>query len=270
MLNHASLFSGIGGFDLAAEWMGWNNLFHCEIDPFCQRVLKYHFPGSKNYENIKQTNFSFWRGKIDVLSGGFPCQPFSLGGQRKGTEDDRNLWPEMYRAVKEIEPKWVIGENVLGIISWNKGMVFEQVQSDLENEGYEVQAVVLPAASVNAIHRRDRVFFVAYSNNKGGYCKSKNIQKKNEEISERNENAKFSNTNERSIGGQKQRIQFKGFPSKSAFCGGIDGIPGELDSISIPKWRKESIKAYGNAVVPQVAYQLFQSIEVMTKKMAID
>lgn len=87
--THASLFSGIGGFDLAASWMGWNNAFHCEINPFCQKILKYHFPESESYEDITKTDFRKWKGKVDVLSGGFPCQPFSLAGQRKGAEDNR-------------------------------------------------------------------------------------------------------------------------------------------------------------------------------------
>ncbi len=162
MLRHGSLFSGIGGFELAAQWMEWENIFHCEIDPFCQKVLKYHFPKSKSHEDIKQTDFTIYRGQIDVLSGGFPCQPFSVAGERKGSDDDRHLWPEMCRAIKEIQPRWVVGENVRGIINWNGGLVFEQVQSDLENEGYEVQSFILPACGVDAPHRRDRVWVIGY------------------------------------------------------------------------------------------------------------
>lgn len=96
-MTHASLFSGIGGFDLAAEWAGWTNAFNCEIDPFCRKILKYHFPDAKQYGDIRTTDFAVWRDRIDVLTGGFPCQPFSLAGKRKGTEDDRYLWPEMLR-----------------------------------------------------------------------------------------------------------------------------------------------------------------------------
>lgn len=116
-LTHASLFSGFGGADLAARWMGWENAFWCEIDDFCRTVLSYWFPNSKKYANIKETDFTPWRGKIDVLTGGFPCQPFSVAGQRKGAADDRYLWPEMLRAIREIRPTWVIGENVAGILS---------------------------------------------------------------------------------------------------------------------------------------------------------
>ncbi len=154
-MNHGSLFSGIGGFDLAAKWMGWQNMFHCEIDDFCNKVLKYHFPDAKEYKNIKETDFREWNGKIDIVSGGFPCQPFSTAGKRKGTEDERHLWPQMLRAIQEIVPRWIVGENVSGIINWNDGLVFEQVHADLENAGYEVKAFILPACAVNAPHRRD-------------------------------------------------------------------------------------------------------------------
>lgn len=158
-MTHASLFSGIGGFDLAAELSGWNNNFWCEIEPFCQKILKYYFPTSKGYEDIKTTDFRIWRGKIDVLTGGFPCQPFSNAGKRKGTEDNRYLWPEMLRAIREIQPGWIVGENVFGIVNWSQGMVFEQVCVDLEDEGYEVQPFVLPAAGVNAPHKKGKSIF---------------------------------------------------------------------------------------------------------------
>lgn len=161
-MTHGSLFSGIGGFDLAAEWAGWTNLFNCEIDTFCQRVLKYHFPDAEQYSDIRTTDFSVWRGEIDVLSGGFPCQPFSQAGKRKGTEDERHLWPEMLRAIREIQPRWVVGENVFGITNWDGGLVFEQVCADLENEGYEVQPFILPASSIGAPHKRERVWFIAH------------------------------------------------------------------------------------------------------------
>lgn len=137
-LSHGSLFSGIGGFDLASEWMGWKNEFHCEWNDFGKRILKYYLPNAKSYDDITKTDFSIWRGKIDILTGGFPCQPYSVAGKRKGSEDDRHLWPEMLRAIREIQPSWVVGENVAGLISWNGGMVFEEVQTNLENEGYEV------------------------------------------------------------------------------------------------------------------------------------
>lgn len=161
-MTHASIFSGIGGFDLAAEWAGWTNMFNCEIDDFCRNILNYHFP-----TDIRTTDFTVWRGLIDVLTGGFPCQPFSVAGKRLGTEDERHLWPEMLRAIREIRPAWVVGENVFGIVNWSDGLVFEQVCADLENEGYSLQPFILPACAVDAPHRRDRVWIVAYRSDAG-------------------------------------------------------------------------------------------------------
>jgi site-specific DNA-cytosine methylase len=160
-MRHGSLFSGIGGFDLAAEWMGWENVFHCEWMEFPRKVLDYYFPNADSHIDICKTDFKKYEGTIDIISGGFPCQPFSLAGKRKGTEDERYLWGEMLRAVQEIKPKFVIAENVFGITNIDGGMVFEQVCLDLETEGYEVQPFIIPAAAKNAPHRRDRVWFIA-------------------------------------------------------------------------------------------------------------
>lgn len=167
MMTHGSLFSGIGGFDLAAEWMGWNNVFHCEIEEFPRSILKHYWPKAKSYGDIKQTDFTIWKGKLDILTGGFPCQPYSQAGKRLGTEDDRHLWPEMLRAIRESSPRWVVGENVRGLLNWTRGLVFEKVQADLEAIGYEVLPVLLPAAGVNAPHERYRVFFIAHSDSLG-------------------------------------------------------------------------------------------------------
>ena len=163
-MKHGSLFSGIGGFDLAAEWMGWDNTFHCEWNEFGQKVLKHHFPKAISYDDITKTDFTIHRGRIDVLSGGFPCQPYSLAGKRQGKNDERHLWPHMLRAIREIKPNWVVGENVRGILNWNDGVVFEEVCAEMEDEGFEVLPFILPAASVNAPHQRYRVWFVAHSN----------------------------------------------------------------------------------------------------------
>lgn len=166
-MTHASLFSGIGGFDLAAEWLGWDNVFNCEIDEFCTKVLNYHFPYAIHYGDITSTDFTVHRGEIDVLTGGFPCQPFSLAGARRGSEDDRFLWPQMFRAICEISPRWVVAENVRGILTQQGGVVFERVCSDLENAGYECQAFLIPACSVEAPHHRERVWFVAHRTDAG-------------------------------------------------------------------------------------------------------
>jgi len=173
-LLHISLFSGIGGFDLAAEWMGWKNIVSCEINPFCNKILQYYWPEAYHHTDIHTLNYDTinaelsqrfgknWRNDEIILTGGFPCQPYSNAGKRLGKDDNRHLWPEMCRTIREIKPRWIVGENVYGLVNWSGGLVFHEVQSDLENEGYEVQPYLLPAAAVNAPHQRFRIFFVAY------------------------------------------------------------------------------------------------------------
>lgn len=189
--THASLFSGIGGAELAASWLGWTNVFHCEIQEFQRKVLEYWFPNSISYEDITKTDFSEWRGRIDVLTGGFPCQPFSVAGKRKGAEDNRYLWGEMLRAIRQIQPTWVVGENVNGILSmvqpsketkmgrtddlFDENFIYRKEQKftieviceDLERAGYSVQPFVIPACAVGAPHRRDRVWIVAHRTDTG-------------------------------------------------------------------------------------------------------
>ncbi len=188
-MTHASVFSGIGGPEVAATMLGWDNLFHCEINPFGRKVLDYWYPNSKSYEDITRTDFTEWRGRVDVLTGGFPCQPFSYAGRRRGAEDDRYLWPSMYRAIDEIQPTWVVAENVAGILTMveqgevskvagsatlfdafddlrgryelRETFTLQRICTDLESHGYAVQPVLVPACAVGAPHRRDRVFIVA-------------------------------------------------------------------------------------------------------------
>ena len=188
-MTHASVFSGIGGPEVAATMLGWENLFHCEINPFGRKVLDYWYPNSKSYEDITRTDFTEWRGRVDVLTGGFPCQPFSYAGRRRGAEDDRYLWPSMYRAIDEIQPTWVVAENVAGILTMveqgevskvagsatlfdafddlrgryelRETFTLQRICTDLESHGYAVQPVLVPACAVGAPHRRDRVFIVA-------------------------------------------------------------------------------------------------------------
>ena len=381
-LTHGSLFSGIGGPEIAAEIMGWKNVFHCEINPFGRKILDYWFPNSKSYEDITKTDFTEWREKINVLTGGFPCQPFSVAGQRKGAEDNRYLWPEMLRAIREIQPDWVVGENVAGILTMvqpgsetalgreeslfgevdrertlhRQEYVVETVCNDLEREGYSVQPVVIPACAVGAPHRRDRVFFIAHradagvkgmqrkwednilsgrtaSDTDGKRCNnwSDNWQERpicydqkrysEENQSERTErkrrtceNGSVASYSQCSGSGQIQQeiqseqpnghsfdsngskrnvaysdselLQYRNsgrqegrknekkpieppycpedwsrFPTQSPVCSRDDGISTRLDGIAFSKWRQESIKAYGNAIVPQVMYEIFQAIQ---------
>ena len=163
-LTHLSLFSGIGGLDLAAEMAGFRTVGQCEWADYPTKVLEKHWPNAPRWRDIRTlTGESFYEKTgmrtVDVISGGFPCQPFSVAGKRRGKEDDRYLWPEMLRVISELRPAWVIGENVAGIVS----MALDQVYADLENEGYSVQAFIIPACSVDAPHRRDRCAIVAYS-----------------------------------------------------------------------------------------------------------
>ena len=162
------LFSGIGGFSYGLEKLGFKTVAFCEMDKYCKLVLQKHWKGVKIYNDVKEITKE--RLKADgvelpeILTGGFPCQPFSIAGKQKGTNDDRYLWPEMFRIIKELKPRWVIGENVRGITNIQDGMVFETVCTDLEGEGYEVRAFNIPAAGVGAPHRRERIWIVAHSN----------------------------------------------------------------------------------------------------------
>lgn len=335
---HFSLFSGIGGFDLASEWMGWKNYASCEINPFGRKVLSHYWPEAYHHDDIKTLTYekinqeltarfgTEWRSDDVILTGGFPCQPYSAAGKRLGKEDERHLWPEMLRIIREVKPTWIVGENVFGIVNWSNGLVFEEVQADLEIEGYEIQAFLLPAASVNAPHRRDRVWFVAHANrsndgrntgeNEGESGKerlqerhsvrepfepsevfgfaadtdnarnsalrggingngSKKIQKWQQPQSEScgfcdtRTASDTSSIGRRQIGRKRKSGQldqtseignWENFPTQSPIRTGNDGFPTKLDGITFPKWRNESIKAAGNAVVPQVVYQIFKAI----------
>lgn len=333
-MRHGSLFSGFGGFDLAAEWMGWENVFHCEINPFSRRLLSYYWPNAQSYEDITRTDFTVWRGRVDVLTGGFPCQPYSLAGKRLGTEDERHLWPHMRRAIREIQPTWVVGENVSGFLNWNGGVVFDEVQADLEAAGYEVLPFVLPAAGVGAPHRRDRVWIIAHTTGNRREWNGEAVEAQDRKqgpgyagkLAGRPEGLGSYGASTHAAGEQGQRhgfeqrasckseqgkpggvrskvgnepatshasgLQLQGgkqsggvgeagasqgegrqpggsvrgfwekFPTQSPVCGGDDGLPRELDGVTFSKWRSESIKGYGNAVVPQIPFQIFQAIEI--------
>ena len=157
VITHIDLFSGIGGFALAADWTwGKENVNHifCEIEPFAQKVLKKHWPDAPIHSDIKE--FKYDGATPLILTGGFPCQPFSVAGKQRGAEDDRALWPEMLRVIQETRPDWIIGENVSGFVK----MGLDGCISDLEGLGYDVQPMVIPACAVGAKHRRDRVWII--------------------------------------------------------------------------------------------------------------
>lgn len=393
-MKHLGLFEGIGGFSLAARWINWETIAWCEKDSFCQNVLNYHFPNADQLGDIYNEDFTKYKGRCDIITGGFPCQPFSVAGRRAGTNDDRFLWGEMLRAIIEVSPNWVVAENVRGLLSIEQGTVFETVCSDLENAGYEVLPFIIPAAGVNAPHKRERLWIIAYrtdagiksvceqtkqiltdriithtyinrprngqnkqkpikeferstnnsfssfdgftSNTKG--CKRDGISFKKE--SKRKESGTFRICNSRktvansnSSGFKKQHVSSKSankrqssgsdneerinvtytfgkrrrresdrtrkarfpyqtskknnwenFPTQSPICSGDDGLSTRLDIETIHKvinrkvnkafkpfnwWRRESIKAYGNAVVPNIPYEFFKIIELIEKNIRI-
>jgi DNA (cytosine-5)-methyltransferase 1 len=287
-MKHISLFSGIGGFNLAAEWMGWINVASCEFADFPTQVMQKHWPQIYHHKDIKDltgvilneeisTRYgNNWRANGVILTGGFPCQPYSLAGKRLGTADDRHLWPEMLRIICEVQPDYVVAENVRGLITWNEGLVFDEVQSDLETAGYEVLPFILPASAVGAPHRRDRVWFIAKNTNSkfnGGLQASryKSINK-NTCTASTMDTAFAANTNGVRLSGRMYsqngavtiRNEFKqlfsrqnpahawqDFPTQSPLCGRNDGISNRVDRL----------KSLGNAIVPQVAFQIFKAID---------
>ncbi|MCY8247480.1 DNA (cytosine-5-)-methyltransferase [Bacillus inaquosorum] len=169
-MKSIELFAGIGGIALAAEWAGIETVAFCEREPFCQKVLSKNFPGVPIFDDVRTLNRQLLEekgviepgGTIDIISGGFPCQPYSIAGKRRGTEDDRDLWPEMFRIIKELRPTWVVGENVANFAN----MELDRTLFDLESAGYKGQSFIIPACAVDAKHRRDRTFVVAYSDHK--------------------------------------------------------------------------------------------------------
>ena len=397
--------------------LGWDNLFHCEINPFGRKILEYWFPNSKSYEDITQTDFSEWRGRINVLSGGFPCQPFSYAGRRRGASDDRYLWPFMFKCIDQVQPDWVVCENVAGILTMveqgqvskmaSQASLFNQIDGvsryklretftlqricdDLEQHGYEVQPVLIPACGVGAPHLRNRVFIIGHRNaedsmhsrqlhgqdekqgseryigaagpgdsqrlrgetsefaaadtslQRGKRFKSQLSEAGREEQGKLRENSSKVSSKQpfadsyckrgRKIyehlqpqqpngaesfgyGGQRfatdtkcERLfqseqigqsrsekglfarcgcgtlrewctgaepyeiggggRWQNFPTVSPIHRGNDGFPFNVDdlSISFNKWRSESLKAYGNAIVPQVMYEIFRVIDQIDKE----
>lgn len=251
-MKHGSLFSGVGGFDLAATWAGWENVFQVEIDPWCQKILQKHFPDVQRFSDIRDFDGTDWRGSIDVISGGFPCQPYSSAGKRLGKEDERHLWPEMLRVIREASPRWVVGENVRGLVNWSGGLVFDEVCANLEAAGYEVQPFVLPAASVGAPHQRQRVWFVAHR-------AGEQVGASGQSREHGGMGCTITNANGRGLEGIKNKKErqlpingnaWSEFPTIPPVCGRNDGVSNRVDRI----------RGLGNAVVPQVVYRIFDTI----------
>ena len=236
-MKHLDLFSGIGGFALAARWAGIDTVAFCEIEPFAQKVLEKNFPGTPVFSDICKLKRSDIHGSVDIITGGFPCQPFSIAGKKRGTNDDRDLWPEMFRIIKQFKPTWVVGENVANFV----GMAFDRTKTDLESEGYEVQPLIIPACGVNAPHKRDRVWIVAYTNRKGFQ--------------------RFQQPDTHAVqSGKEKSFPIRGFNYDYEM--GLPNIPKNIRmDDGIPN-RMDRIRGLGNAIVPQVAYQIMKGISI--------
>ena len=295
------LFSGIGGFSYAAEKLvgGYETVAFCEQDQFCQQVLRKHWKDVPIYDDVRTIDATRL-GNIDIVAGGFPCQAVSQAGLQKATEDDRWLWDEMLRIIQDCKPKWVIGENVVGLININQGILFEQVQTDLEKEGYSVQSVVIPAASKNAPHRRDRVWIIAHSNinsqsnesvnekwlgdvsntnnTRNRTCRT-NIDKKQQTIEQEWKEQSFFEPS-RHDEAMADTISQRGWETSNDkateqrmgdLVNGIskgllehfDREPRDIPRVtSGEKDRAKKLKALGNSIVPQVVAELFYAIRV--------
>jgi len=235
-MKHLDLFSGIGGFALAARWAGIETVAFCEIEEFPRKVLQKNFPGVPIHRDIRELDGSEYEG-IDIITGGYPCQPFSEAGKRKGKEDDRHLWPEMLRIIKQARPAWVIAENVAGHIT----LGLDSVLHDLEGEGYATRAVVLPACSVDSPHRRDRVWILA--NAKGQRCNNGNDSKDKREA----DRAQYPFTDK---GGVVSWMETGRWPCEPTIPRVANGVPNRVDRN----------KGLGNAIVPEIAFQLMRCI----------
>lgn len=279
--THLDLFSGIGGFALAAKWNGFRTVAFCDCEPYAQAVLKKHWPDVHVHGDIREVRGELYAG-VTLLTGGFPCQPFSVAGKQRGKTDDRYLWPEMLRVIREARPTWIVGENVAGIVN----MALDQVHADLEAEGYEVESIIVPACAVDAPHRRDRVWIVAHA--EGG--KRGRLQDKS-----RTQGAQSSDQLLRNPSGLSGKLRSKNVADSKSV--GIQGQrPGGIEkphshgcsAISMreskgskqAQWLPEPnvdrvvdglpnrvgrIRGLGNAIVPQVAAEIIRCIVEVSK-----
>ena len=280
------LFSGIGGFSLGLESTGFfETVAFCEKDDFCKKVLQKHWGDIKIYDDIRSIDDEI---QADVITGGFPCQSFSQAGLQKGRADDRFLWNEMFDVIKKVKPRWVIGENVQGIINIEQGMVLKQVQDDLEGIGFEVQCIVIPASGIGAWHQRKRVWILANNLSKpksirhrGRYskrCKNEEwafLPREQEGGEMGSKTKRCSNVSDtgskrykghdfkqikhdqkfRQSAGNNDEKRETWWQTESRICGVPDGV-----SYGVDKDRAQRIKALGNSIVPQIARQLALAI----------
>lgn len=274
ILTHMSLFSGIGGIDIAAEWAGFKSVGQCEMNDYACRVLQKNFGNIPRWRDVRDvTNESVWKEcktrEITLLSGGFPCQPFSCAGKQRGEDDDRYLWPEMLRIVSELRPTWVLGENVGGFVS----MALDNVLTDLESIEYETRAFLLPAAGVGAWHKRDRCFIVAHSGHNARSAKRKMQQEISKEPTPSSKGSIYSNDVANTDSTQCKGGELSGrskqehtytcsrsrWETEPAVGRVVDGFPGRVDRL----------RCLGNAVVPQQVYPILRAIANVEKNIEI-
>lgn len=314
-LTHLSLFSGIGGIDLAAEWAGFKTVAFVERDKFCQKVLAKNFPGVPIHDDIKEfgakdvahasvqsngkasqaacpigserdtRNDAVWRGRkptIHLLSGGFPCQPFSVAGKRKGVSDERFLWDEMLRVIREVQPLWVLGENVRGLLSIDGGRTFGTIIHELAEVGYRVGWGVYGACHVAAPHRRERVFIVASSggrregeiiSNKEAFAKTRGRYRNAlASLGAGEDVANAENSHWRTNGWcEARRISWEPGRSSCKARPNCDGWATEPNvgrvAHGVPN-RVDRLRALGNAVVPQQVFPILNAIAEQIREAA--
>ena len=258
--THLSLFSGIGGLDLAAEWAGFETVGQCEWADYPTKVLEKHWPDVARWKDIRTLTKEDFYGRtglhtVDIISGGFPCQPFSVAGKQKGKGDDRYLWPEMLRVITELAPRWVIGENVPGILR----IAADDVCKDLERAGYEVGIFDYEAAAVGAPHRRERIAFVAHANNAGLQGRER------KELRERTGKWTAGQGGTPTANAEStERARERGMARERRAeprCGGWWAVEPDVGRVAhgVPN-RVDRLKCLGNAVVPQAFYPIFRAI----------
>jgi len=267
--THLDLFSGIGGFAIAAERCGWKTVAFCEREKFCQRVLQKHWPSVPIIDDIHDLDGREYRG-VSLITGGFPCQPFSQAGQQRGADDERAIWPEMLRVIREARPRFVVGENVAGIIN----MALDDVLSSLEAESYSVGAVVVPACAVDAKHRRDRVWILGADTlakptiQKDNFRKSRLVgasearkEKTGENVGDGCKNVAYTGSEglqRRERCGETRKKESPGRHSTECSKWSIEPDVGRV-AHGIPE-RSHRLRGLGNAIVPHVAEQVLTAL----------
>ena len=280
--THIDLFSGIGGFALACRWAGIETIAFCEIEKYAQRVLRKNFPGIRIFKDVRQFPATEFREPF-LLTGGYPCQPFSQAGKRRGAEDDRHLWPSMFGIIRTSRPTWILTENVAGHVT----LGLDEVLADLESEDYAVQPIIVPACAVDAPHRRDRVWILGNAKSKpcdecGNYRENSRIQISEpgnarrvkqwrsesiqselvtaecdcRDVANANDSRKKPSWNDRRVGREQKSTKntrnndFKGWSAESDVGRVAHGIPRRVDRL----------RGLGNAIVPQVAYEIIKAM----------